>query len=90
MVDAGRNAIAAAKSTGWWTILDQVEDLEEPPQLKAALDRNPLARSNWDGFPPSARKQMLWWIVTAARDVTRSRRIAHVVAEAAAGRRAQG
>jgi uncharacterized protein YdeI (YjbR/CyaY-like superfamily) len=90
MVDAGRYAIAAAKSNGWWTISDQVEDLEEPPQLKAALDRDPQARSNWDDFPPSARKQMLWWIVTAARDVTRASRIDHVVAEAAVGRRAHG
>lgn len=90
MTDAGRRAIAAAKANGWWTILDSVEDLEEPSDLKAALDRNPRARSTWDGFPPSARKMMLWSIITAARDATRAARIAHVVAEAAAGRRAQG
>jgi uncharacterized protein YdeI (YjbR/CyaY-like superfamily) len=90
MTDAGRHAIAAAKSNGWWTISDQVEDLEEPPDLKAALDRDPRARSNWDGFPPSARKQMLWWIVSAARDATRAGRIAHIVTEAAIGRRAHG
>lgn len=90
MTNAGRHAIAAAKSNGWWTISDQVEDLEEPPDLKAALDRDPRARSNWDSFPPSARKQMLWWIVSAARDATRAGRIAHVVTEAAIGRRAHG
>ncbi len=67
MTAAGRGAIAAAKSTGWWTILDQVEDLEEPSDLQAALDLDTQARSNWDSFPPSARKQMLWWIVSAAR-----------------------
>ena len=59
MTDAGRDAIAAAKATGWWTISDQVEDLVEPAELAAALDREPLARANWDAFPPSARKQML-------------------------------
>ncbi|MDZ7929616.1 YdeI/OmpD-associated family protein [Rhodococcus sp. NPDC076796] len=90
MTDAGRRAIAAAKSNGWWTISDQVEDLEEPPELATALDANPQARSNWDGFPPSARKQMLWWIVSAARDDTRSGRIAQVVADAAIGLRARG
>ncbi|MGB3371473.1 MAG: YdeI/OmpD-associated family protein [Rhodococcus sp. (in: high G+C Gram-positive bacteria)] len=90
MTDAGRDAIAAAKANGWWTISDQVEDLEEPPELKAALDRDPHARRNWDGFPPSARKQMLWWIVSAARDATRAGRIAHIVSDAAVGRRAQG
>ena len=90
MTDAGRHTIAAAKSNGWWTISDQVEDLEEPPDLKAALDRDPQARSNWDGFPPSARKQMLWWIISAARDTTRAGRITHVVTEAVNGQRARG
>jgi uncharacterized protein YdeI (YjbR/CyaY-like superfamily) len=90
MTDAGRQAIAAAKANGWWTIADQVEDLVEPPGLTAALDRNPPARSNWNAFPPSARKQMLWWIVSAARDSTRADRITRVVTDAAMGRRAQG
>lgn len=90
MTDAGRHAIAAAKSNGWWTILDQVEDLEEPLDLTAALDREPHARRNWDGFPPSVRKQMLWRIVSAARDETRAARIAHIVTEASNGRRATG
>ena len=88
MTDAGRRAIAA-KANGWWTIADQVEDLEEPADLTAALDRDPQARSNWDGFPPSARKQMLWWIVSAARDATRAGRIAQIVSEAVIGRRAR-
>ncbi|KZF05189.1 MAG: YdeI/OmpD-associated family protein [Rhodococcus sp. (in: high G+C Gram-positive bacteria)] len=90
MTDAGRDAIAAAKANGWWTILDQVEDLRESAELKAALDRVPHARRNWDSFPPSARKQMLWWIVSASRDATRAARIAHIVSDAAVGRRAQG
>lgn len=89
MTPAGRQAIAAAQANGWWTISDQVEDLEEPADLRAALDRNMRARRRWDGFPPSARKMMLWWIVSAARGETRAARIARVVTEAAAGRRAQ-
>lgn len=90
MTDAGRRAIAVAKDNGWWTILDPVEDLEEPPGLTAALDENPEARRVWDGFPPSARKQMLWWIISAARATTRDTRVATVVSEAANGRRARG
>ncbi|MFD3506043.1 YdeI family protein [Nocardia sp. NPDC058666] len=90
MTDAGRHAIAAAEANGWWTILDQVEDLTEPPDLTAALDAAPPARTNWDTFPPSARKQMLWWIVSAARDTTRSARIADIVTKAATGQRARG
>jgi uncharacterized protein YdeI (YjbR/CyaY-like superfamily) len=90
MTDAGRQAIAAAKASGWWTILDSVEDLVEPAALTAALDADPRARENWNGFPPSARKQMLWTIVSAARAETQAARIAQIVSEAAAGRRAQG
>lgn len=90
MTDAGRAAIAAAKSSGWWTILDTVEDLIDPPDLVAALDAHPAARSSWAAFPPSARKQMLFWIISAGRDETRAGRIAKVVSDAAVGKRAQG
>jgi uncharacterized protein YdeI (YjbR/CyaY-like superfamily) len=90
MTDAGRAAIDAAKANGWWTISDQVEDLEEPADLATALDQRRHARANWDRFPPSARKQMLWWIVSAARPATRANRIEVVAAGAANGRRARG
>lgn len=90
MTDAGRAAIDAAKANGWWTIADQVEDLEEPADLTTALDRNPKARANWDAFSSSARKQMLWWIISASRDTTRAKRIARVVADATHGQRAHG
>jgi Bacteriocin-protection, YdeI or OmpD-Associated len=33
---------------------------------------------------------MLWWVISAARDDTRTRRIAAIVAKAAVGERAQG
>jgi uncharacterized protein YdeI (YjbR/CyaY-like superfamily) len=90
MTEAGRKAIAAAQANGWWTILDSVEDLEEPPALTAALDANAAARQAWDGFPPSARKFMLFQIVSAARQETQAARVALIVAEAAEGRRAYG
>jgi uncharacterized protein YdeI (YjbR/CyaY-like superfamily) len=90
MTDAGRRAVDVAKANGWWTKYDSVEDLIEPDELADALDASPDARHAWNGFPPSARKQMLWWIVSAARPDTRTNRIAKVVSEAALGRRAQG
>jgi uncharacterized protein YdeI (YjbR/CyaY-like superfamily) len=90
MTDAGRRAVEIAKANGWWTIYDVVEDLREPADLTEALNASPAARTAWDGFPPSARKQMLWWVVTAARPQTRADRIASIVAEAQLGRRAIG
>lgn len=90
MTDAGRRAVEAAKANGWWTIYDAADDLIEPADLAAALDATPAARAVWDGFPPSPRKQMLWWVVSAGRPETRASRIAKIATEAAAGRRAQG
>lgn len=90
MRDAGRRAVEVAQANGWWTILDPVEDLIEPDELAAALDADPAARAAWDGFPPSARKQMLWWVISAAKPETRARRVGAVVEAAARGERAQG
>jgi len=90
MTDAGRRAVEVAKANGWWTIYDSVEDLIEPDDLAAALDATPEARKAWDGFPPSARKQMLWWLITAGKPETRTNRITKIVTAAAEGRRAMG
>ena len=91
MTDAGRRAVARPKQNGSWTIYDAVEDLVEPPELAAALDGDPAARRHWDGFPPSARKAMLWWVISATKDDTRRRRIATIAAKAVERRtRARG
>jgi uncharacterized protein YdeI (YjbR/CyaY-like superfamily) len=90
MTDAGRRAIEVAQANGWWTLADSVEDLTEPDELTVALDASSSAREAWDGFPPSARKQMLWWIVSAAKPETKRTRIERIVTEAEQGRRAQG
>jgi uncharacterized protein YdeI (YjbR/CyaY-like superfamily) len=90
MTDAGRRAIEVAQANGWWTISDPVEDLLEPDDLTRALDAAPAARQAWDGFPPSARKQMLWMLVSAGKPDTRARRVDKIVAEATEGRRAAG
>lgn len=89
MTDAGRRAIDVAKGNGWWTILDPVEDLIEPDELRDALDAVPAARANWDEFPPSARKMMLWWVISAVKPETRTRRVDQIVGDAAEGRRAR-
>jgi uncharacterized protein YdeI (YjbR/CyaY-like superfamily) len=89
MTNAGRSAVTVAKSNGWWTIYEQVEDLVEPETLTKALNANDEARAAWDGFPPSARKMMLWWVISAARPDTQERRISEIVAKAAVGERAR-
>ncbi len=87
MTDAGRHVIERAKANGSWTALDNAEAGVEPPDLAAALDADPAARTNWDGFPPSARKMGVTNIDSAKRPETRAARIQRIVTDAAAGRR---
>jgi uncharacterized protein YdeI (YjbR/CyaY-like superfamily) len=88
MEPAGRAVIEAAKANGTWTLLDEVEDLVVPDDLAAAFEAYPGSRAHWDAFPPSARKQMLAWIVTAKQPATRARRVQQTAANAAEGIRA--
>jgi uncharacterized protein YdeI (YjbR/CyaY-like superfamily) len=90
MTDAGRRAVEVAKANGWWTIHDAVEDLVESDDLADAIDASTTARTAWNGFPPSARKQMLWRVASAGKPETRTSRIAKIVAQAEHGRRAAG
>ena len=51
MTPAGLAAVKLAKRTGTWTALDEVEELREPTELRAALDAAPRARRHWDAVP---------------------------------------
>jgi uncharacterized protein YdeI (YjbR/CyaY-like superfamily) len=75
MAEAGLAVVRRAREDGSWVLLDDVEALVVPPDLAAALDARPPARANFDAFPPSARKQILAWVVTAKRAATREARI---------------
>jgi uncharacterized protein YdeI (YjbR/CyaY-like superfamily) len=88
MEPAGLAVVAAARADGSWSMLDAVEDLLEPDDLARALDAEPRARAAWDGFPRSARRGILEWIVQAKRAETRAARVATTVSEARDGRRA--
>lgn len=89
LAPAGLAAVERAKENGSWNALDAVERLEEPPDLSAALDATPAAREQWNGFSPSSRKAILWWIVSAKRPETRAKRVEQTVRMAAQGLRAQ-
>jgi uncharacterized protein YdeI (YjbR/CyaY-like superfamily) len=86
MTPAGEAKIAAALANGMWTFLDDVERLDVPPDLAAALDAR-VARPAWDAWPRSIRRGTLEWIKTARRADTRADRIAHAADSAATGSR---
>lgn len=88
MTDAGRAAIEAAQRNGAWTALDDVENLLEPKELRAALEGTPDARRHWDEFPRSTKRAILEWIGTARRPETRDKRVAETARLAAQNIRA--
>jgi len=53
------------------------------------LDADAAAREHWNGFSPSSRKAILWWVASAKRPETRARRIEQTARMAARGLRAQ-
>jgi uncharacterized protein YdeI (YjbR/CyaY-like superfamily) len=84
MQPAGEALIAAAEANGMWSFLDDVERLEVPGDLAAALgDLRPV----WDGWPRSVKRGTLEWIKTARTPPTRAKRIADVRDSAAQGLR---
>jgi uncharacterized protein YdeI (YjbR/CyaY-like superfamily) len=87
MTEAGLRVVEAAKADGSWSMLDDVEALIVPDDLAGALAQDPAAERGFSELPPSAKKQILYWIKTARRPQTRQRRIAETVGAAAEGRR---
>lgn len=87
MLPAGQAVVDAAQADGSWNLLDDVEALSVPDDLAAALAADDRAQQHWDGFAPSVRKQILWWIVQAKREATRSARIEQTVRLASRGER---
>jgi uncharacterized protein YdeI (YjbR/CyaY-like superfamily) len=58
-----------------------------PPAFERAFRKN---RSAWEFFqaqPPSYRKPVTWWIVSAKQDETKQRRLAKLIEACAGGRR---
>jgi uncharacterized protein YdeI (YjbR/CyaY-like superfamily) len=60
---------------------------EMHPQFAAALARAPKAKATLDGFPPSAQREYLEWIVEAKQDSTRDKRINDAIQWLAEGKR---
>lgn len=84
MQPAGRAAIEVAKANGSWTILDDAEAHIVPDDLAEAFSSD-VARSAFDAFAPSRRKNILSWIALAKRAPTRERRIQQTVEAAEHG-----
>lgn len=71
--------ITLAKKTGTWEALNEVDQLILPEDLKIALSKSKVAANFFDAFPPSTKRGILEWVLTAKQPDTRSKRIKETV-----------
>lgn len=77
---AGLAKIESPKKDGQWNnAAVQKANPEVPPELPAALARNPAARRNFENLAPSYRRRFVYWIAMARREKTRRKRVAEVI-----------
>lgn len=88
MTERGQALIELATAKGTWEVVADGERWAVPDDLRALLDRNDAARTNFESFPPSSKRLILEWIVTAKHADTRERRINRTVELAAVNVRA--
>ena len=75
----GLALVREAQKNGAWNNLNDVENIIVPPDLKLALEKIPQAKTNFDQFPRSSKKNILEWILNAKHPDTRKRRIEKTV-----------
>jgi uncharacterized protein YdeI (YjbR/CyaY-like superfamily) len=85
MTPAGLAKVEAAKVSGMWSFLDDVERLDLPDDLAAAF--SPEARAVWDAFPKSVRRGTLEWLKNAKGTQTRAARVSEIAGSADGGLR---
>ena len=76
MHPAGLAKVAAAKRDGSWTLLDSVEALEVPADLRKALGGAGMRK--FEALTPGRQKEHLRALVAAKRPETRAKRIAEI------------
>ncbi len=84
--EAGYKSIEIAKENGSWTILDSVENLEIPIDLKHELQNQEGAMEYFETLTKSIKKSLLYWVVSAKREETRNKRIMEIAENASAQR----
>jgi uncharacterized protein YdeI (YjbR/CyaY-like superfamily) len=82
MQNEGYKSIEFAKENGSWTILDGVEALEIPEDLKSEFANYKGSMEFFDSLSKSVKKGLLYWVISAKRKETRQKRIFQIVENA--------
>lgn len=78
MTKAGLDSIEKAKENGTWSMLDDIEQLIIPEDLKIELSNHENAMAFFQKQSKSIKKVMLHWVVIAKRPETRQKRIKEI------------
>ena len=82
MTEAGYKSIEVAKENGSWEILDEIEALVIPEDLKKELANHKGAFEYFDSLSKSNKKILLHWVLSAKRPETRQKRFAEIAESA--------
>ncbi|MBT3382953.1 MAG: hypothetical protein HN778_13945 [Prolixibacteraceae bacterium] len=82
MEEEGYKSIEIAKKNGSWTILDEVEELIIPEDLKEEFTNYKGSIEYFSSLNKSFKKILLHWVVSAKRKETRQKRILEIVENA--------
>ena len=83
MTKAGYESVEIAKQNGYWTILDEIEEVIIPDDLEIAFEKHNGSKDYFLGLSKSTRKIILSWIILVRKHETRQKRIEEVVESAA-------
>lgn len=81
----GHKSIEVAKQNGSWSFLDEVEALVIPQDLESELNSHSGAMEYFTSLSKSARKILLYWVVSAKREATRQKRVLEIAKSASEG-----
>ena len=87
MYPAGLAAFEARKDHNSAIYSFEQGEVALSPEDEALIAANPAAWENWQKFPPSYRKQATWWVISAKRPETRTRRLNQLIEDSARGER---
>jgi uncharacterized protein YdeI (YjbR/CyaY-like superfamily) len=81
----GRAAFERGRPSAYSFERDEPAELE--PEMEAKLRADEAAWADWSARPPSYRRTVAHWVMSAKREATRERRLAQLIECSAAGRR---
>jgi uncharacterized protein YdeI (YjbR/CyaY-like superfamily) len=82
MKEEGYKSIEIAKKNDSWTFLDEVEALIIPEDLKGEFEKYKGSMEYFDSLSKSAKKILLYWVISAKRKETRQKRILEIAENA--------